>query len=156
MLAADLFHAAYALLLAFSSLIPLTAIAASPPWAVTGQKSPEERRQEAQSIVSVALRELEEGNSNEKERKRLLRRRKRKLQEAMEADPYMLIDAIEESENRGFCGIAGSHWMLYSGTMGSLLLWTFALTQGVLGGAQNSTKVSLAQANCELVHYFDP
>ncbi|GAA5836197.1 hypothetical protein JCM3766R1_001993 [Sporobolomyces carnicolor] len=144
----DLFHAAYALLLAFSSLIPLTAIAASPPWAVTGQKSPAERRQEAESIMSVALRELEAGHGDEREHEKLLKRRKRRLRKAMQADPYMLVDALEESDNRGFCGIRGSHWMLYVGTLGSVLLWAFALTQGVLGGAQNSTKVSLAQANC--------
>lgn len=147
----DLFHAAYALLLAFSSLIPLTAIAASPPWAVTGQKSPTERRQEAESIMSVALRELEAGHGDEREHEKLLKRRKRRLRKAMQADPYMLVDALEESDNRGFCGIRGSHWMLYVGTLGSVLLWAFALTQGVLGGAQNSTKVSLAQANCKLV-----
>jgi hypothetical protein len=144
----DFFHAAYALLLAFSSLIPLTAIAASPPWAVTGQKSPQERSQEAESVVLVALRGLDNSDSDEGESGYSLRQRKKKLRRAMRDDPDLLYDALEDVEGRGFCGIAGSHWMLYLGMTGSVLLWGYALTIGILGGANNSTKVSLAQANC--------
>ncbi|GAA6023117.1 hypothetical protein JCM11491_000076 [Sporobolomyces phaffii] len=152
----DFFHAAYALLLAFSALIPLTAIAASPPWAVTGQKSPQERSREAESVVLIALRGIDAGDSDsdpdgkgliEKSRRRL-RQRQRSLRRVLRDDPDLLIDALDEVEGHGFCGIAGSHWMLYLGVSGSVLLWGYALTTGVLGGANNSTRVSLAQANC--------
>ncbi|GAA5987958.1 hypothetical protein JCM5350_007835 [Sporobolomyces pararoseus] len=143
------FHAAYALLLAFSSLIPLTAIAASPPWAVTGQKSPTEKRAEASSVVRAALRELDPGGSSEKERRRLLRHRREELEDALEKDPNLLVDALEESEGtRGCAMIPGSHWMLYLGVSGSIYLWLYALVTGVVGGANNSTQVSLAQPNC--------
>lgn len=146
----DFFHAAYALLLAFSSLIPLTAIAASPPWAVTGAKSPAERSQEAESVVMMALSGLEEGNSDEEEKEHLIKKRKRQLRRALRNDPDLLLEAIDEGQGKGLCGIPGSHWMLYLGMSGSVLLWGFALTTGILGGANGSTKISLAQANCEL------
>ncbi|GAA5928938.1 uncharacterized protein JCM15063_004013 [Sporobolomyces koalae] len=149
----DFFHAAYALLLAFSSLIPLTAIAASPPWAVTGQDSPQERSQAAESIVLAAMGGLESGgdsddDDNEKAKRTLLRRRKRQLRRAIRDDPDLLVDALEDQEKRGICGIRGSHWMLYLGMTGSILLWSFALMTGILGGANGSTRVSLAQADC--------
>ncbi|GAA6061229.1 hypothetical protein JCM10212_002688 [Sporobolomyces blumeae] len=147
----DFFHAAYALLLALSSLIPLTAIAASPPWAVTGQKSPQERAQEAEQIVMSVLGDLEGGGGGSRassDEKRSLRQRRRRLRRALRDEPDLFLDELDAGGARGFCGIPGSHWMLYLGFGVSILLWGTTLMLGVLGGATNSSRVSLAQPNC--------
>ncbi|GAA5885522.1 hypothetical protein JCM6882_007451 [Rhodosporidiobolus microsporus] len=145
----DFFHAAYALLLAFSSLIPLTAIAASPPWAVTGQKSPYERSQEAEQTVLSVLQEMDEGSaSSDDDEKRGLRRRRRhrqKLRRILEDNPTIL---LSDGPRPPCCGIPGSHWMLYLGFTVSILLWGAALYLGILGGVTGKTKVALSQPNC--------
>ncbi|GAA5970843.1 hypothetical protein JCM11641_004476 [Rhodosporidiobolus odoratus] len=152
----DFFHAAYALLLALSSLIPLTAIAASPPWAVTGQKSPAERTQEAEQTVLEVLQEMEAGHassssSDDDERQSLRRRRKKKriqrqrLQRVLEDNPSLVLN---DAGSYPCCGMPGSHLLLYLGFSVSVLLWGSALYLGVLGGANGSTRVALSQPNC--------
>ncbi|GAA5859879.1 hypothetical protein JCM1840_001778 [Sporobolomyces johnsonii] len=151
----DFFHAAYALLLALSSLIPLTAIAASPPWAVTGQKSPQERSADAQAMVLGVMQDLEVARSDddddESDRRSLLRHRRRsnhaRLEKVLENDPDLLVRLLSKGP-RPPCGIPGSHWMLYIGFSFSVVLWGSALFLGVLGGATGSTRVALTQPNC--------
>ncbi|GAA6027498.1 hypothetical protein JCM8097_007891 [Rhodosporidiobolus ruineniae] len=137
----DFFHAAYALLLALSSLIPLTAIAASPPWAVTGQKSPQERQAEAKSTIVAVLKQM--GGES-----RSLRRRHRDLEshvdEILEREPDLVGDMLDDDSK----GVPASHIMLYLGFTASVLLWGTSLYLGVLGGASGSTRVALSQPNC--------
>ncbi|BGO99455.1 hypothetical protein NBRC10513v2_003552 [Rhodotorula toruloides] len=146
----DFFHASYALMLAFSSLIPLAAIAASPPWAITGQKSPEERKEEAQRMVLDVVQELDDSESSDDddERRHLRRRRKKrraKLIRIINEDPGLVLDL---GRSVGPCGIPSSHWMLYIGFFVSVVLWGFVLYLGVLGGATGSTRIALSQPNC--------
>jgi hypothetical protein len=115
---------------------------------VTGQKSPKEQKDEAENVVEAALQQLDSGSDDKRERRRLLRHRRHELEAALERDPYLLVDAL--NDDRGGCSrIPESHWMLYFGVMGSLLLWAYALMVGIHGGASSPPTVSLAQANCE-------
>ncbi|GAA5849417.1 hypothetical protein JCM8547_000440 [Rhodosporidiobolus lusitaniae] len=196
----DYFHAAYALLLALSSLIPLTALtfnrslalflrpvplfpfllllhaplylvpsvgntAASPPWAVTGQKSPAEREADLQNTIAEVFKQMDSGSDSsssdsEGGEKRSLRRRRhrkasrherklRKLERVLRENPQFL----EEDGGGGggshpFCGIPSSHWMLYIGFSLSVLLWGASLYLGILGALSGTSKVALAQPNC--------
>ncbi|GAA6051371.1 hypothetical protein JCM3770_004507 [Rhodotorula araucariae] len=150
----DFFHAAYALLLAFSSLIPLaaarpaSAVVAVPPWAVTGQKSPQERKDEAQQMVLDVLGEMEAGESDSE--KHSLRRRgrisRKRLARVIDENPSLVLDL--GASRPPCCGIPGSHWMLYLGFGVSVLIWMAALYLGILGGVTGATKVALSQPNC--------
>ena len=102
----------------------------------------------------MALTGLEDGDSDEEEKQHLIRKRKRQLRRALRTDPDLLLEAIDEGQSKGLCGIPGSHWMLYLGMSGSVLLWGFALTSGIIGGANGSTRISLAQANCEMTSLY--
>ncbi|GAA5997768.1 uncharacterized protein JCM10292_006800 [Rhodotorula paludigena] len=140
----DFFHASYALMLAFSCLIPLTAIGPSrrtlfPPWAITGQKSPQERSEEAKDLVLGILDDLE-SSSSLRHRRRSKRISRSRLAAVIEANPELVLG----EENR--CSM--SHIALYLGFGLSLVIWGLALYLGVLGGATGSTAVSLAQPNC--------
>ncbi|GAA5935668.1 hypothetical protein JCM10213_003655 [Rhodosporidiobolus nylandii] len=134
----------------------LGAAAASPPWAVTGQKSPAERQAEAEKTVLEVLQEMEAGHgdssSSSDDEKRHLRRRKRKkrvererLQRVLQDNPDLILNAGSKPP---CCGIASSHLLLYISFSISVLLWGAALYLGVLGGATGSTRVALAQPNC--------
>ncbi|KPV75263.1 uncharacterized protein RHOBADRAFT_53260 [Rhodotorula graminis WP1] len=139
----DFFHAAYALLLAFSSLIPLAAIgpsrsiAVSPPWAVTGQKSPQERKDEAQQLVLDVLGEMERGHGSSSDDKRSLRHRgrgrlsRRRLARVIDDNPSLVLDL--GGSRPPCCGILGSHWTLYVGFGASVLIWGAALFLGDIG-----------------------
>ncbi|GAA5848522.1 hypothetical protein JCM9279_006590 [Rhodotorula babjevae] len=151
----DFFHAAYALLLAFSSLIPLAAltslpVADRPPWAVTGQKSPQERKDEAQQLVLDVLGEMERGHSSSSDDKRSLRHRSRlsrkRLARVIDDNPSLVLDL--GGGRPPCCGVPGSHWVLYVGFAASVLIWGTALFLGVLGGATGTTRATLAQPNC--------
>ncbi|GAA5912279.1 hypothetical protein JCM8208_001321 [Rhodotorula glutinis] len=147
----DFFHAAYALLLAFSSLIPLAAIG-PPPWAVTGQKSPQERKDEAQQLVLDVLGEMERAHSSSSDDTRSLRHRgrsrlsRKRLARVIDDNPSLVLDL--GGSRPPCCGIPGSHWVLYCGFGASVLIWGAALFLGVLGGATGATRVTLAQPNC--------
>ncbi|GAA6007886.1 hypothetical protein JCM10207_004913 [Rhodosporidiobolus poonsookiae] len=137
----DYFHAAYMLLLALASVIPLSAVATSPPWAITGQKSPAEREADAKGTMLDMLKGLEEGG----EESRPLRGRKlKRLKKAIKNNPEVVYDAL----GLGQMGIPASHWMLYISCLASFILWAGAFLLGVYGGAARTTKVSLAQPNC--------
>ncbi|BGP15916.1 hypothetical protein JCM10213v2_003908 [Rhodosporidiobolus nylandii] len=139
-----------------TNLIQADAAAASPPWAVTGQKSPAERQAEAEKTVLEVLQEMEAGHgdssSSSDDEKRHLRRRKRKkrvererLQRVLQDNPDLILNAGSKPP---CCGIASSHLLLYISFSISVLLWGAALYLGVLGGATGSTRVALAQPNC--------
>ncbi|POY71886.1 hypothetical protein BMF94_5247 [Rhodotorula taiwanensis] len=150
----DFFHAGYALLLAFSTL--------SPPWAVTGRKSPAERARQAQDMVAAVLSHLEKGH-HRKAHRRLHRRRssasssgsgdehdllprgRRKTRARIEAlvqdDPSLFgLDAPDR--------VTTGQVLLLAGFFLSLLMWALAYWQTVLGGATGKTMVKLAQPNC--------
>ncbi|KWU46309.1 hypothetical protein RHOSPDRAFT_32313 [Rhodotorula sp. JG-1b] len=159
----DFFHAGYALLLAFSSLIPLTAIALSPPWAVTGRKSPEERSREAQDMVNAVLSHLEKGqhrhhprrrkrhhhsrsdSSSSDDEKELLKesghRRRARIEEVVQEDPSLF--GLDSPDT-----ITTSQMLLLAGFFLSLITWAFAYWRTILGGATGDTLVRLAQPNC--------
>ncbi|GAA5972039.1 hypothetical protein JCM8115_000035 [Rhodotorula mucilaginosa] len=159
----DFFHAGYALLLAFSSLIPLTAIALSPPWAVTGRKSPEERSREAQNMVNAVLSHLEKGqhrhhprrrkrhhhsrsdSSSSDDEKELLKesghRRRARIEEVVQEDPSLF--GLDSPDT-----ITTSQVLLLAGFFLSLITWAFAYWRTILGGATGDTLVKLAQPNC--------
>ncbi|GJN89065.1 hypothetical protein Rhopal_002039-T1 [Rhodotorula paludigena] len=121
--------------LAFSSL----SAPASPPWAITGQKSPQERSEEAKDLVLGILDDLE-SSSFLRHRRRSKRISRSRLAAVIEANPELVLG----EENR--CSM--SHIALYLGFGLSVVIWGLALYLGVLGGATGSTAVSLAQPNC--------
>ncbi|ORY56171.1 hypothetical protein BCR35DRAFT_315944, partial [Leucosporidium creatinivorum] len=156
----DWFHAAYALMLALSCLIPLTAIAASPPWAVTGEESPAIRAQKEEATIMGVLSAIERGESLRRKKRRrkkrdsdsssssgdseheglLKRKRDRKL-----TRKFVL---MKEREERPCCGVSASHVVLYVGFTFSVLLWAACFWLGIVGGLTGATKVSLSQPNC--------
>lgn len=113
--------------------------AASPPWAITGQKSPQERSEEAKDLVLGILDDLE-SSSSLRHRRRSKRISRSRLAAVIEANPELVLG----EENR--CSM--SHVALYLGFGLSVVIWGLALYLGVLGGATGSTAVSLAQPNC--------
>ncbi|BGP47800.1 hypothetical protein JCM10450v2_003665 [Rhodotorula kratochvilovae] len=139
---------AYAVSLLGYLLSNSSGLAASPPWAVTGQKSPEERKEEAQQMVLDVLGEMEAGGSSSE--KHSLRRRgrisRKHLARVIDENPSLVLDL--GASRPPCCGIPGSHWMLYIGFGVSVVIWMAALYLGVLGGVTGATKVALSQPNC--------
>ncbi|GAA5870255.1 hypothetical protein JCM3774_004624 [Rhodotorula dairenensis] len=156
----DFFHAGYALLLAFSSLIPLTAIALSPPWAVTGRKSPEERSRDAQIMVNSVLSHLEKGKGRHRHHQRhrhstsvssstydekatldTRRSRRARVEALVREEPNLF--GLDSPDT-----ITTGQVLLLAGFFLSLLTWAFAYWRTILGGATGDTLVKLAQPNC--------
>ncbi|KAK4057617.1 hypothetical protein OIO90_001264 [Microbotryomycetes sp. JL221] len=144
----DFFHAGYALLLALSSMIPLTAIAPPadlPPWAITGDDDPQllaaSDRQQAMSI----LRRIEqaEGSDDDYDSHDELLLRKRRYKALMYA-----FEIKRDRATTRICGITASHLLLYLGFGFSLALWIASFLMGVMGGLSGSTSIKLAQPNC--------
>lgn len=147
----DFFHAGYALMLALSCLIPLTAIAASPPWAVTGQENPAVRSRREAGEVATVMKRLEQGadsdsDSDDGKRKRDREVRKRFLR-AVRRNPRILEG---KSDKFKVCGVSLSHLVLYVGFSISVLLWALCFYLGLWGVNTDGTGtyVTLSQPNC--------
>lgn len=137
--------------------------ALSPPWAVTGRKSPEERSQEAQNMVNAVLSHLEKGqhrhhtrrrkrhhhsrsdSSSSEDEKQLLKesghRRRARVEEVVQEDPSLF--GLDSPDT-----ITTSQVLLLAGFFLSLITWAFAYWRTILGGATGVTLVKLAQPNC--------
>ncbi|KAM0751363.1 hypothetical protein T439DRAFT_380344 [Meredithblackwellia eburnea MCA 4105] len=147
----DYFHAAYALMLALSSLIPLTAVTASPWWAVTGEENPDVRARRETKMIASAMKKLEalqdsdsdssaDSDNGKKARSRFVR--------AVKRHPQLLLKRHHGVE---ICGCNLSHWVLFIGFGGSYLLWLACFILGIWGinpKTGEGTSINLAQPNC--------
>lgn len=134
----DLFHAGYALMLALACLIPITAIATSPPWAVTGEESPETKAQRQEDELDRVLYRIYKGSKKG-------RKMKKRVKDEEEEDNALVL----EGDTKVYvCGVTLSHLTLYVGFSLSVLLWAVCFYYGIYGAVSGTTVVVLAQANC--------